>query len=97
MIKLRNMLIAVIAITSIATAGHAGSFGVGVTGNMVSVSASGTETPGDAAGTETGNTPPHALPSGHRCEIGKHFRTPVLHPFLGSDRPRRCYGDVQRS
>ena len=53
MVKLRNMLIAVIAITSITTTGHAGSFGLGVTGNMVSVSASGTETAGDAAGTET--------------------------------------------
>ena len=53
MIKLRNMLIAVIAITSIATSGFAGSFGVGVSGNMASVSANGTETAGDAAGTET--------------------------------------------
>ena len=55
--KIRNLLIAVIAITSlITTSTFAGSFGVGVSGNMASVSASGAETAGDAAGGETENS-----------------------------------------
>jgi len=55
--KIRNLLIAVIAITSlITTSTFAGSFGVGVSGNMASVSASGAETAGDAAGAETENS-----------------------------------------
>ena len=51
MIKLKNMLVAVIAITFVSTSSFAGSFGVGVAGHMVGISADGTETPG---GTESG-------------------------------------------
>ena len=43
MIKLRNLLIAVITITSMSTAVLAGSFGFGVSGSLFSVGASGTE------------------------------------------------------
>jgi hypothetical protein len=43
MIKLRNMLIAMIAITALSTNAFAGNFGAGVTGGLAFVSASGTE------------------------------------------------------
>ena len=66
------MLIAVIAITSITTAGFAGSFNVGVSGNYVGVSASGTETLGDAAGTETEGSVNSAT-AGHRLGFGSIF------------------------
>jgi len=46
-----KMLAAVIAITFVSTNSFAGSFGVGVAGHLVGISADGTETPG---GTETG-------------------------------------------
>jgi hypothetical protein len=48
---INKMLVAVIAITFVSTSSFAGSFGVGVAGHMVGISADGTETPG---GTETG-------------------------------------------
>ena len=48
---INKMLAAVIAITFVTTNSFAGSFGVGVAGHMVGISADGTETPG---GTETG-------------------------------------------
>ena len=49
--KLKNMLVAVIAITMLSAPAFAGSFGVGVAGHAIGVSASGTETSG---GVETG-------------------------------------------
>jgi len=52
MIKLRNMMIAVIAITALSSSAFAGSFGVGVGGHAGSVSADGTET-GHGGGTKT--------------------------------------------
>ena len=48
---INKMLVAVIAITFVSTSSFAGSFGVGVAGHMIGISADGTETPG---GTETG-------------------------------------------
>ena len=48
---INKMLATVIAITFVSTSSFAGSFGVGVAGHMVGISADGTETPG---GTETG-------------------------------------------
>jgi len=48
---INKMLVAVIAITFVSTNSFAGSFGVGVAGHMIGISADGTETPG---GTETG-------------------------------------------
>jgi len=71
--KIRNLLIAVIAITSlITTSTFAGSFGVGVSGNMASVSASGTETSGDAAGAETENSVQKAT-AGNQFGFGSIF------------------------
>lgn len=48
MIKLRNMLIAVIAITALSTSAFAGSIGLGLTGSYAMIEASGTETDDDA-------------------------------------------------
>ena len=52
MLKLRNMLVAVIAITSLTFSAFAGSFGVGTTFSQTGVAASGTEV---TEGTETGD------------------------------------------
>ena len=49
MIKLRNMLVAVIAITSLTTSAFAGSFGFGASGSMAIIEATGSETEGTAA------------------------------------------------
>jgi len=53
MTKIRNFLIAVIAITALSTSAFAGSFGVGTTFSQTSVDASGTEV---TETTETGDT-----------------------------------------
>lgn len=68
MTKLRNMLIAVIAITSLTTSAFSGTFGLGVSGSLISTSASGTETEGTAA--ETGTKDATA---GNTAAIGSIF------------------------
>lgn len=55
MIKLRNLLIAVITITSMSTAVFAGSFGFGVSGSLFAVGASGTELEAGAASDGSNN------------------------------------------
>ena len=49
MIKLRNMLVAMVAILALSTSAFAGSFGVGVTGNLAVVSGQGSSVEGTAA------------------------------------------------
>lgn len=49
MIKLRNMLIAAIAIVALSTSAFAGSFGLGVSGSFAVVEGSGTESDADGA------------------------------------------------
>lgn len=49
MIKLRNLLIAAIAIVGLSTSASAGTFGVGVAGTFANINADGTETEGTAA------------------------------------------------
>ena len=51
--KTIKALMTLIAISSLSSFAYAGSFGIGVSGNIASVSADGTETAGDTAGTET--------------------------------------------
>jgi hypothetical protein len=53
MIKLRNLLIAAIAIVGLSTSASAGTFGVGVSGTFANINAEGTET----EGTETDASP----------------------------------------
>ena len=65
MIKLRNMMIAVIAITALSSTAFAGSFGVGFGGHAVSVSASGTET-GHGGGTKEAT-------AGNEANFGSYF------------------------
>ena len=55
MIKLRNMLIAVIAITALSTSSFAGSIGFGVTGSMAIVEAAGSEQDGTLDTAEVNN------------------------------------------
>jgi hypothetical protein len=56
MIKRLMVLLSVIAMAGFTTNALAGSFGVGVSGNLASVTADGKETAGDAAGAETENS-----------------------------------------
>ena len=54
--KTIKALMTLIAISSLSSFAYAGSFGIGVSGNIASVSASGSETAGDTAGSETENS-----------------------------------------
>ena len=49
MIKLRNMLVAMVAILALSTSAYAGSFGIGATGSMAVVSGQGSSVEGTAA------------------------------------------------
>lgn len=53
MIKLRNMLVAMIAITALSTSAYAGSVGFGVTGSFAAIGAKGEEREANAAPTST--------------------------------------------
>ena len=56
MIKLRNILIAVIAITSLSTSAFPGSYGIGIAGHVAGITADGSETPGAGPSTEDENS-----------------------------------------
>ena len=66
--QIQTMIIALIAMVAISTSVHAGSFGFGVTGALMSVDASGTETEGTAA--ETGSK---SASAGNNAYIGSIF------------------------
>ena len=59
MIKLRNMLVAMIAITALSTSAYAGSVGFGVTGSLAAIGASGHESEGGAAPTDSSSAMSH--------------------------------------
>ena len=68
---INKMLAAVITITFVSTSAFAGSFGVGVGGHMVSITADGTETPGGTnTGTENSVT---SATAGNTAGIGSVF------------------------
>ena len=54
--KTIKALMTLIAISSLSSFAYAGSFGIGVSGNIASVSAIGSESAGDTAGSETENS-----------------------------------------
>jgi hypothetical protein len=54
--RLRNILIAVIAITSLSTSAFAGSYGIGIAGHVVGITVDGSETPGAGPSTEDENS-----------------------------------------
>ena len=70
--KIVKALMTLIAISSLSSFAYAGSFGVGVTGGIASVSADGTETDGDTAGTETENSVKSAT-AGNSFALGSVF------------------------
>ena len=70
--KTIKALMTLIAISSLSSFAFAGSFGVGVTGGIASVSADGTETDGDTAGTETENSVKSAT-AGNSFALGSVF------------------------
>ena len=67
MTKLKNLMIAVIMITSMSTAAFAGSFGIGVSGSLFNISAEGTEL--EAGATDEINNKANASNNGYLGSI----------------------------
>jgi len=79
--NMKKILIAVIAITSLSVNAFAGSFGFGVAGHLVNISASGTETPGGLnTGVENSVT---SASAGNMVGFGTYF---AEYNFGGEER-----------
>jgi len=77
--KIRNLLIAVIAITSLSTATFAGSFGVGATGSFASIGGEGTESDKDGSTDTSGRT----ASARNNVMVGSIFAEYTMDSFLG--------------
>ena len=78
MIKLRNMLVAMVAILALSTSAYAGSFGIGATGSMAVVSGQGSSVEGTAA-----DESPQAAEVTKNTALGSIFAEYSLDAFNG--------------